>query len=86
MEQHWEVLLTHIVDFRFIYPTERQRIPNWLLHALISRLQQSTELPIPRLKICRGRLFSRGDYFADIAEWGFADLIGEGGQSNRSGE
>ena len=26
-EQYWEVLLIHVLNFRFIYPTERDRIP-----------------------------------------------------------
>jgi hypothetical protein len=86
MEQYWESLLAHIINFRFIYPTERHRIPRWLMDELIDRLQQSMALPIPRMKICRGRLFSRTDYFLDISEWGFADLIGEGGKSNANGE
>jgi hypothetical protein len=86
MEQYWEALLAHIINFRFIYPTERHRIPRWLMVELIDRLQQSMELPIPRMKICRGRLFSRNDYFLDISEWGFADLIGEGGKSDANGE
>jgi hypothetical protein len=86
MEPYWEVLLAHVVNFRFIYPTERQRIPRWLLQELMSRLGQSAELPIPQMKICHRRLFSRGDYLIDIAEWGFAGLIGEGERSSASGE
>ena len=27
MEPYWEVLLTHLLNFRFIYPTERDLIP-----------------------------------------------------------
>jgi hypothetical protein len=27
MEQYWEVLLIHILNFRFIYPSERDKIP-----------------------------------------------------------
>lgn len=85
MEPYWEVLLAHIVNFRFIYPTERERIPQWLLGELISRLELSTQSPIGKTNICRGRLFSRGDYLIDISEWGFADLIGEGKKSTSTG-
>jgi hypothetical protein len=75
-EQHWEVLLGHIINFRFIYPSERNRIPRWLLDELLGRVQQQTVLPEPRTKVCRGRHFSRIDYLVDITEWGFADIVG----------
>jgi hypothetical protein len=76
MEQYWEVLLMHLLNFRFIYPSERERIPSWLLHELISRLQHQFELPTPRMKVCRGRMFSVADYTVDVTELGFADVVG----------
>lgn len=76
MEQYWEVLLIHVINFRFIYPTERDRIPRWLLDELSARLREHADIPIPDTKICRGRLYSRSDYEIDIVDWGFADLIG----------
>lgn len=78
MEQYWEVLLIHALNFRFIYPTERDLIPEWLVGELLSRLHERAKLPVPQMKICRGRLFSREDYQIDVAEWGFADVAGEG--------
>jgi hypothetical protein len=86
MEQYWEVLFACIINFQFIYPTERHRIPRWLLDELIGRLQRTAELPIPQMKVCRGRLFSRGDYSVDISEWGFADVVGEGDSRKGNGE
>jgi hypothetical protein len=81
-EQYWEVLLAHLINFRFIYPSERHRIPRWLLDELLERLQQQTELPQPQTKVCRGRHFSRIDYLADITEWGFADIVGAADEQN----
>jgi hypothetical protein len=81
-EQHWEVLLTHIINFRFIYPSERNRIPRWLLDELLTRVHQQAELPEPRMKVCRGRHFSRADYLVDITEWGFADIVGAANEAN----
>lgn len=78
MEQYWEVLLTHLLNFRFIYPSERDRIPRWLLDELLDRMHQQLEVPPPQMKVCRGRMFSRSDYAIDVAEWGFADVGGEG--------
>lgn len=78
MDLHWEVLLLHILNFRFIYPTERDLVPRWLFDTLIERIQAQAELPPAEIRICRGRLFSPRDYLIDISVWGFADLVGKG--------
>ncbi len=82
LEQYWETLLIRILDFRFVYPTERERIPRWLLDELFERFKTQAELPTPQMRVCRGRLYSRSDYRKDITEWGFADLIGEAGEKS----
>ena len=76
MEQYWEVLLMHILNFRFIYPSERDQIPRWLLDELLLRTKEQADLPPPQTKVCRGRLFSPDDYRIDVSEWGFADVVG----------
>lgn len=78
MEPYWEVLLNHLLNFRFIYPTERDLVPRWLMEELTGRLQAQVRLPPARVKVCRGRLFSPRDYVTDITEWGFADVVGKG--------
>jgi len=78
METHWEVLLMHLLNFRWIYPTEREAIPAWLLDELLDRLAKQRQLPPPQMKVCRGRMFSSADYEIDVKEWGFADVGGEG--------
>lgn len=77
MDQHWEVLLIHLLYFRYIYPSERDLVPEWLKDELLSRLHMQAKMPSPRLRVCRGRIFSRDDFEIDIAAWGFADLIGD---------
>ena len=76
MEQYWEVLLMHILNFRFIYPSERENVPRWLYDELLLRAREHAELPLPQVKVCRGRLFSPADYRVDVVEWGFADVVG----------
>lgn len=76
LDQYWEVLLVQVLNFRFIYPSERERIPRWLLDELLSRLSSQINLPGSKVKICRGRLFSSEDYRIDVKEWGFADMMG----------
>ena len=78
MESFWEVLLIHLLNFRFIYPTERHLVPRWLMDELMDRLRAHLVMPPPQVKICRGRLFSPRDYVTDISEWGFADVVGKG--------
>jgi hypothetical protein len=76
-DQHWEVLLIHLLRFRYIYPSERERLPRWVLDRLLQRLKDQRTLPPSRKKSCRGRIFSRDDFQIDIEQWGFADLVGD---------
>ena len=76
MEQYWEVLLMHLLNYRFIYPSERDHVPRWLWVELLLRARKQIDLPLPQTRVCRGRLFSPEDYRVDVAEWGFADVVG----------
>jgi hypothetical protein len=76
LEQYWEVLLVHLLNFRFIYPSEREKVPGWVLRELLSRLEHQFELPTSKMKVCRGRMLSVVDYTADVTELGFADAVG----------
>jgi uncharacterized protein YqkB len=77
LDQYWEVLLGHVLHFRFVYPSEREIIPRWLLDELLNRLNNQINLPTPNMKVCRGRIFSFADFEIDVKQWGFADLIGD---------
>lgn len=63
------VLLAHLVLFRFVYPSEVQRIPRWVMDA--ARTQADSGSPPGRL--CRGTLVSRSQYRMDVEEWGYQD-------------
>lgn len=78
MELYWEVLLIQVLNFRFIYPSERDIVPRWLFDELIDRVNAQAELPASGVKICRGRLLSPTDFVIDVSEWGFADVVGKG--------
>jgi len=71
MEQHWQLLLCCLLNFRFVYPSERRIVPKWLMYELIDRLQNQLEAPIPKDRVCRGPLLSRTQYVIDIEAWGF---------------
>ena len=35
---HWELLFSNIILFGFIYPSERARIPEWVMRTMLDRL------------------------------------------------
>jgi len=76
MELHWEVLLMHLLNFRYIYPSERDSIPQSLVDELLDRLKVQASIPPPGKKVCRGRIFSPRDYLTDVTQWGFSEPAG----------
>ena len=76
MELYWEVLLMALLNFRFVYPSERHMVPRWLMEELLERLRDQAEMKGPGKKVCRGRIFSPRDYAIDIEKWGFSEAVG----------
>ena len=76
MELYWEVLLIALLNFRFIYPSERHKVPRWLMEELLERLTDQADMKGPGKKVCRGRIFSPRDYAIDVEEWGFSEAVG----------
>ncbi len=76
IDQYWEVLLVIILRFRFIYPSEREVIPKWVVQELLNRLENQLSLPTSKERVCMGRLLSHGDFAIDVHEWGFTDIYG----------
>ena len=70
---HWRVLLSHLCLFGFIYPSERNRIPEWVMAGLMGRLDREMRSPPPQEKKCQGTLLSREQYLTDVQRWGLAD-------------
>lgn len=70
---HWPVLFSHLVLFRFIYPTEQTLIPDWVMTALLSRSQSEVGSPPPTNRVCRGTLLSLLQYLGDLERWGYQD-------------
>ena len=68
---YWRALYAHIVMFGFIYPSDREQVPAWVIDELTERMrseqQNSSE------KICYGTIVSRQQYLKDIGDWGYAD-------------
>jgi hypothetical protein len=71
---HWRVLFPHLCLFGFIYPSERDRIPEWVMSGLMGRLDREMRTPAPTDKICQGTLLSREQYLVDVQRWGLEDV------------
>jgi len=74
MEHNWELLLMHLMQFRYVYPSERDVVPRSIMQELLSRVQLQLELPIPNEKVTRGMVLSPGDYCIAIEKWGYKDV------------
>lgn len=70
---HWRVLLSHLILFGFIYPTERQQIPSTVMDELLQRLQDEEQSTPAEERLCRGTLLSRTQYLIDVEQEGFQD-------------
>jgi len=68
----WRLLLSHLVLFGYIYPSERGRVPVAIMDALISRLRNENSVSGSD-RICRGTLLSREQYLSDVEKRGFRD-------------
>ncbi len=72
--EHWEVLLSLLVMFRYVFPSHRDVLPGWVLDDLLVRLQQTRREPWTGGKLCRGFLLDGiGTYSLDVQEWGYLD-------------
>ena len=71
-DRYWEVLLSHLMLFRFAYPADRASIPDWVMSELLGRTLDSMREE-GGVRMCRGNLLSRVNYAIDIREWGYAD-------------
>lgn len=69
-ESHWPVLLQHLVHFAYVFPSERDAVPRWLIEELEDR--RRAERP-SRARLCRGTLLSPEEYVDDIRRRGYRD-------------
>lgn len=70
---HWRVLFAHLCLFGFIYPSERERIPAWIMAGMMGRLDHEMRTEPPSERIAQGTLVSREQYLVDMEIWGFKD-------------
>jgi hypothetical protein len=61
------------VLFGFIYPSDRSKIPSWVVDELTQKLHEETRNGDDTRKVCYGPIISRQQYLKDIGEWGYED-------------
>jgi hypothetical protein len=82
---HWRVLLSHLILFGYIYPSERHRLPQAVIRELLGRLERELRMPTVSEQPCQGPLLSRIQYRVDVEEMGYKDarLPPEGKMTHR---
>jgi hypothetical protein len=70
---HWRVLLSHLILFGFVFPSERSRVPDWVMQELIGRLQTETGSSNGAVPVCYGTLLSWSQYLGDVLGGSFRD-------------
>jgi len=72
-DDNWRVLLSHLALFGYVYPSERDKVPDWVLGELMGRLEAELAAPAPGGRLCQGTILSREQYLVDIERWGYRD-------------
>lgn len=73
MEAHWELLMGNILTFLFVYPSERNVIPKWVIEQLVIKLENRLSHAPTKDRISRGLLLSN-DYQVGVSQWGFRPI------------
>lgn len=73
MDPHWEILMAHILNFLFVYPSERKFIPRWVMNYLMDKIRERLSHPPTKDRITRGLLLSP-EYEVGVAKWGFQPI------------
>jgi hypothetical protein len=70
---YWRALYAHVVLFGFIYPSDRGKVPAWVMDELGRRMHAETHDAAAAEKVCYGTIISRQQYLKDISDWGYGD-------------
>ena len=72
-DDHWEVLMVHLITFRYAFPCHRDQVPERVMRELIRRLESRGSEPKPQDRVCRGTLLSRQQYLHETNVLGYRD-------------
>ncbi len=73
METDWELLLSYLLLFNFVYPADRDIIPGWLLDELIQKSKNQYKEAPTCGRVTRGLLLS-SQYNVAVEKWGYKEV------------
>ena len=68
MGEHWEVLLWQLIHFRYVFPHDKNKVPDALLGRLLKKLQDDLRKGTRAPTHCRGPMFDSIHYLAAMLE------------------
>lgn len=71
--EHWPLLLSQLLTFRYVYPAYRSHVPEWVMEQLLERARAQDGGEAVDVDLTRGPLLSRFSFMIDVREWGFHD-------------
>lgn len=72
---HWRVLFSYLVLFGYVYPAERQLIPDEILQNFAKKVLEEQQEVLTSPRICNGPYLSTRQYKIDIESWGFENPL-----------
>lgn len=67
---HQRVLLAHLVLYGYIYPSQRWRVPAWVMEELITGMADE---PVVYEPICQGTFLAQKQFLHDVRVWEYID-------------
>lgn len=71
---HWQLLLSKLQMFEYVYPEATGRVPAWVMETLLEKARAEAARTRSGELITRGTLISRFSFAIDVNEWGLRDL------------
>ncbi len=71
--EHLQLLHIYVNLFLYVYPSDKDYVPGWVMHKLVGNLEEEMRKPLPKERICRGPLLDRLLFIHDVDEMGYED-------------
>lgn len=68
MAEHWEVLLWQLVHFRYVFPEDRDKVPDSVVARLLQRMESELRSKNNAPAACRGPMLDPIHYLAAVLE------------------
>ncbi|BDG09605.1 nucleotidyltransferase family protein [Anaeromyxobacter paludicola] len=72
-DRHWQVLFAHVTSFMYAYPSDRSKVPGWVVTELCRRTLDEHRAGDWDRPVCRGNLLSRVQYQHALEQLGYED-------------